>query len=398
MNPSGKLVAAVGSEGWMKVFDLDSRRVTEDFPSAAGAVNVVRWMGESRLVTAGADRTVRILEPGKPVRKLLGAAGEILSLAVASAGDIAVVGSADRHARVFDLAGALSPNRLTGHAGGVSGLTFGADSGTVISAGQDNVLLVHDVTKPQPTGKIYVGGDRVEAFAFEPGKDCVVVGSGNGSVEIHEPIAGRKRGAFTVAGRPIRALAIAPGEKFIAALDAGGKLRVMNGAGDTERHGRELGVDGAALAVAPDGGTLAVAGGDEKVRLLETEKFTARGEFTVPSRSIRAMLFDSSGRIVIAADNTIHVHSPSGEPLGRLEGHGQAIRSLHVLPGGARLISGAADGVVKIWDLGTLEELLSLDPISIGCSAITSTSDGRRLLLGGADGSITVLDAPAINR
>src|SRR5207253_9356635 len=83
------------------------------------------------------------------------------------------------------------------------------------------------------------------------------------------------------------------------------------GTGEAIREFRGHTAEVRAVAVSPDGKTLATAGDDRTVRLWELE---------------------------------------TGQLLRTLEGHGAQVRSLAFCPDGKTLASGGWDGSVKLWD------------------------------------------------
>jgi WD40 repeat protein len=102
----------------------------------------------------------------------------------------------------------------------------------------------------------------------------------------------------------------------------------------------------AALAITPDGRTLASGGYDRLVRLWRL---------------------------------------PTGEPLGKLEGHTGDVTSLALSPDGRVLASGGYDHDVRLWALpdGRLLRRLHEPTGAVSCVAISA--DGRLLATGGTD-------------
>jgi WD40 repeat protein len=77
-----------------------------------------------------------------------------------------------------------------------------------------------------------------------------------------------------------------------------------------------------------------------------------------------------------------------------LRGHSSFARRLAILPDGLRLASlGDDDGLLKIWDLESGQELLSLAAHEGGGDGLTVSPDGDRIATSGWEGSVRIWDA-----
>jgi WD40 repeat protein len=67
-------------------------------------------------------------------------------------------------------------------------------------------------------------------------------------------------------------------------------------------------------------------------------------------------------------------------------------------PDGSRLATGAEDGTIKLWDVATGEEFLTLRGQDFGIVSLAFSPDGRRLVSGSQDWTARVWDARPLDQ
>lgn len=107
------------------------------------------------------------------------------------------------------------------------------------------------------------------------------------------------------------------------------------------------------------------------------------------SREILAATASRSGEKIVtgSADGTVRVWSGDGKELLVLEGPGSAVQAVALEPSRDCLAAGFADGTVRIWtELGGEPEILTPHPG--GATSVTFSHDGSRILVTGDDGVV----------
>ena len=82
-----------------------------------------------------------------------------------------------------------------------------------------------------------------------------------------------------------------------------------------------------------------------------------------------------------------------GAELLKLEGHEGVVWSAAYSPDGAQIVSGSADGTVRVWDAATGAEMLKLEGHEDWVYSAVYSPNGAQIVSGSVDGSVRVWDA-----
>lgn len=273
---------------------------------------------------------------------------------------------------------------------------FSPDGRLLAAGGAGRVIRLWDLSRPghpRTLGAPLTGpGNTVYSVAFSPDGRILAAGSADDTVRLWE-LAGP--GHFIPLGSPLtgatgyfEAVAFSPRGRLLAAASADGSVRLWNLA-DPRRPvllSRPLtGPSGIADAAAfsPDGRTLAVGARDNSVWLWNVTSpahpVRARAPLTNATDWVNAVAFSPDGRTLAAASSGNQVllwNAATGTFLGTLPVP-QPVTSL-AWDGGRALITGAADGTIRIWDVPA-PLLLAGGPVN----GVAYGSGGRVLAVAG---------------
>jgi RNA polymerase sigma factor (sigma-70 family) len=370
-SPDSSLLAFADAEGKIYTWDTANRKVLRNWQAHPSNVLALTFTSDSKtLVSGGQDRIVRLWDPtqSKEIKKLEGHNGAVRSLHCSRDGKVLVSGSgwpsSDRTIRVWDLATGQQVRQLPG--GYHGSCVLSSDGQTMFYSRGDAMVRRYDlsqgkdIAEPQgldgfskavafsPDGNLLaVAGNHIYLCAGETGKILqTLVGHSNGvysvdfspngntlasagrdgTIRLWDVQTGKEMQRLeghkdqTTEQRWINSIAFVPKGRLLAETARDGTVRVWDVAAATEVHKSEVGGGFAySLAVAPTGKTIALAGPNNLVHLLDV----------IPGKT----------------------------NLRKIEGHQDRVEGVAFSPDGELLASAALDGTVRVWNAGTGEQI-----------------------------------------
>jgi WD40 repeat protein len=302
---------------------------------------------------------------------------------------------------IWDVRTGKVARTLAGHQGTVFAIAFSADGARLASASLDTTALVWDLSTPEGR-PITLAGHKgwVEGVAFSPDGSRVATAATDGTVRLWN----------TQTGVELLVLqdekATGPGGRVIG--DRGqpegprgqdrGQVGPGRGRGNEEApSGQGVPLRGqlhrlASVSFAPDGERVATGRGrtikvwDVRGRLLHT----LHGHTDL----VRAVCFHPRDNRLVSAsyDQSIKVWDlGTGEELDTFRGHSDQVNALAFYASG-RLASASWDGTVRLWDLEENREPLTLRGHRAAVKGLAFSPDGTTLATGGSEGYLHVWD------
>ena len=361
VSPDTGLVATASFDNSVGLWDGRTPRWLEGHEAA---VNAVRFVGTTGLVSAGDDFSVRLWNlEGEDARILGRHKGKVMSLAVSPDHSLVASASWDGTIGLWPLGGGEGIF-LAGHAAGVNDVVFSADGGLLYSASTDGTIRSWDIATLQQKRLVLRHGFGVNKLALNAEQNWLAYGTVDGITRVIDLATDARISDFTLERRPILSIALDERAGKLAVGDGDGFIMVVDTSTWKIIHDFRAALRGPiwALAFSRDG-TNVDAGGIESIvyswPLADVAEFGPMAD-SKPKFLKDPAKMENGERQFARKCSICHSLSPDG---GRKAGptlHAVFGRRAGTLAG--YRYSATLAGSDIIWNEATIEELFELGP------------------------------------
>lgn len=411
----GKRLASASYDQTVKVWDTTSGEVIHTLKGHTGMVWSLAFSPDGkRLVSAGWDREARVWDTNsaQELRKISGRA-VIYWLAFSPDGKWLASGNDDGTVQVWDAASGMEKMTFTGHTAGVRGVSFSPDSKRLASASDDRTVKVWDITtsKEVLTSSGHTG--PAVSVSFSPdGKHLASAGGyRDGTIKLWDATNGREARTLIGHSSGVTSVAFDVYGKRLVSASADNTLRVWDVISGQEiltiKKGlQDSGVLSVNMALSTDGKRLASAGFGGTIKEWDARISLEALKLQVPGW-VKSVAFSPNGEQLAAAVSAgfempgeVKVWDvSSGQEVLSLKGHTCEVNCVVFGRDGNRLASasGAGNrpdkrGEVKLWDAITGVELRTMRGHTQSVNSVALSRDGKRLASASADQTVMIWD------
>ncbi|MCP2246322.1 nSTAND1 domain-containing NTPase [Lentzea aerocolonigenes] len=385
-SPDGRVLASGASDGTARLWNLSDpaavSQIGKPLAASSGGLFAVGWSPDGRTLATGAlENSVRLWS--LPQNMVLLAPSDVTGPIFSGDGRLLVSGSGPRTLRLWDTTDPTVPkpvgSALVGEERGLTKPKLSPDGKVLVTITNARTLRLWDSSDPAhvvPLGQPIPLATRFSyPTGFTPDGKTLVIGNDDKSVQlwnISDPAQPVKLGdPLTGHDGYVNDVAFSPDGRTLVTVSSDRTFRLWDvtdpakprllGTPVTDHHEPVQRV-----VFTPDGQTLITGGVDKAVRLFDVrnrEKPVAIGVLTGHTQQISSLSVSGDGKILASAssDKTFRLWDisnpaqavPLGQQMALTSG---AEMTVHFRPGSQVLLTGGADGVMRLWDLDVTHE------------------------------------------
>lgn len=389
LSPDGAVLAITEGEdiALRKASDLTEIHLLEGHREAVS--NLAFSADGALLASTGLDKTLRLwhVRTAAEIAQYVGKDRPFNRLFFTAAGIVA--SGRDEAAYFWDRTAAIPIATLQGHENAVQSIAFNADGSQLVSASADFTVKLWDVASASlihPFGEnrshrwIVLGArfDGAGGRVLSVGEDGnAIAWNTQTGAEIWATGADDtiRDGVFSQSGRYV---AVASADHSIGVIDAEtGTVKFQSDAHEGGARGVEF---------SPDERELMSYGSDGKIRFWNVETGAERLKIDAHGLGATTARYSPDGSKVVSGSGgggegiAMIFDVESGDTVARLYPHGGVVRQALFTDDGTRVLTAAADGIARLWDIESQSVLTSVSSNQRDLSDVDISPDGRRFV------------------
>lgn len=305
-SPDGNMLAAGGGFRDIRIWNVQTGQQIHSFTGHTDTVTALAFSADQRfLVSASADHTVGIWDvPNRRLLHQLKLDDEVTCVAIAPDGQTLAAGSLDYTVRLFQLTTG-QPLQTCTQEDGVYCVAFLNGGKQLASTGADGRIYLWDGQNGRNIHKWKAADDIIMSLIpIEEGKRFLV-GSYKGTLQICEGDSAKPVGTFALHPGDADAVALAPDGKTVACAGRNHTIRLFDAASNKEKK-IASGPKGSIVSMrrSPDGQWLALADSTDCIRVLNATTLEQKYQWHFPCGGNILVAFAADGKRLLAITGT----------------------------------------------------------------------------------------------
>jgi WD40 repeat protein len=361
VSSNGQLAVSAGDDRTMRVWDVDNHREREHLRLSQSDVTAMAVTPDARraITVTKNERSLRVwdIEEGKRSQHVDAHAGPIRHIAIVGYGRFAVTGSVDGMLKVWDTRTARLRRTLSEHWAPIRGIISLPNRAEFVSVSEDCTMRVWNCANGK-LKRTLGGSSPIYCVAASPDGRCVFVGVRR-SVEAWDLARGQRVQSFDTGSQGPRDVLVTRDGKRIVAGGADGTVYIWDGSGSRSLFAlRAHRSDIWRLALHSDDRHVVTASSDATLRVLDVRQGNLVVRLRGHRREVLSVVVRGSRAISGSSDHAlISWDLTRGQPLYRLEGHGDVIDEVDLDRSGRFAISVSRDATVRLWNVPQQKQL-----------------------------------------
>ena len=369
------------------------------------------------IVTASDDHSAILwsVATGKALLIISNFNSLLVQAAFSPDGSKIVTASGDGEARLWDISSVLNPGAgdektlvwdaatvggsfLFQDPSPLTGAVFSPRGDQIATSSWDGIMRLWDVASQKEIRSFHGHTTAISRAAFSPDGLHLITSSHDGTARLWSVATGQSVAVFRGQGKSINAAAFSPEGTRAATVSDDGTAFVWD---LTKGFERLSGVEPASAAVLLDGSPIISAAVSHDGRSRVTGHWnhqirvtgTRELYFEAGNRPVTALAFSPDDQRIVtgAMDGAVHLwEARTGHRLMSFDGHTNKINSVVFSNDGAYVLTASDDGTVRLWNARTSETIRSFLDSQISINSAAFSNDGRLIVTASKDGTAKI--------